>query len=302
MSNPYYREYSDFLADHFDCKMQKLAINAGFTCPNRDGTLGRGGCTYCNNHSFNPSYCSPTLSVTEQIDKGIEFFGRKYPSMRYLAYFQAYTPTHGALSRLIPLYDEALAHPLVDGLIIGTRPDCMPAPLLDYLASRSEFVMVEYGAETACDATLSAINRCHSWTHTVDAVNRTHSAGIPTGLHLIMGLPGEDLDTMLSTIDAVNTLPVDVVKIHQLQLLHGTTMARQAERGEVTIPRFSVEQYIDLCTRIITRLRPDIAIDRFLSQSPPTLLIYPRWGLKNYQFTHLLHNHLATKLQSPARP
>lgn len=293
MSNPYYRDYSDFLAGHFDCKMQKLAINAGFTCPNRDGTLGRGGCTYCNNHSFNPSYCSPTLSVSEQIERGIEFFGRKYPSMRYLAYFQAYTPTHGELSRLIPLYDEALAHPLVDGLIIGTRPDCMPATLLDYLASRREFIMIEYGAETACDTTLALINRCHSWADTVNAVNTTHRAGIPVGLHLIMGLPGEDTNTMLATIDAINTLPVDVVKIHQLQLLHGTVMARQVEQGEITIPRFSVDEYIDLCTRIIARLRPDIAIDRFLSQSPPSLLIYPRWGLKNYQFTHLLHNHLS---------
>lgn len=292
MSNPYYRDFSDFLSQYFDCKMQKLAINAGMTCPNRDGTVGRGGCTYCNNQSFNPQYCATNLSVTEQIEKGRKFFARKYPSMRYLAYFQAYTNTHGALSHLTGLYEEALAHPLVDGLIIGTRPDCMPPALLDYLSSRPQFIMVEYGAETACDTTLSLINRCHTWHHTVDAVRRTHDAGIPVGLHLIMGLPGEDTTTMLATIDAVNSLPVDVVKIHQLQLLRGTRMAMQAASGEISIPQFSVEEYVELCATIIARLRPGIAIERFVSQSPGELLISPRWGLKNYQFTSLLHNRL----------
>ena len=190
------------------------------------------------------------------------------------------------------LYEEALETPDVVGLIIGTRPDCMPQELIDRLAGLGKWVMVEYGAESACDRTLELVNRCHTWADTADAVRRTHEAGIPCGLHLIMGLPGEDLDVMLSTIDRVNELPVDTVKIHQLQLVRGTRMARDVESGLYDIPRFTAEEYVGLCVRILQRLRKDIAVERFVSQSPSELLIYPRWGLKNYQFTNLLHNRL----------
>lgn len=288
-----YRNFADFLAGQFPgVKMQKLAVNAGFTCPNRDGTRGRGGCTYCNNQSFNPGYCAPSLSVTEQVEEGKRFFARKYPSMRYLAYFQAYTNTHSDdIDRLMGLYREALAVDGVDGVIIGTRPDCMPDELLHRL-KELPWVMVEYGAETSHNSTLDLINRCHTWEETVDAVNRTHRAGIPVGLHFIMGLPGETEEMMLATVDAINTLPVDTVKFHQLQLVKGTRMARDVEAGLYDIPRFTPESYIDLCVKIIRHLRPDIAIERFVSQSPADLLIYPRWGLKNYQFTDRLHNRL----------
>lgn len=288
-----YRNFSDFLAEQFPgVKMQKLAVNAGFTCPNRDGTRGRGGCTYCNNQSFNPGYCAPSLSVTEQVEEGKRFFARKYPSMRYLAYFQAYTNTHSDdIDRLMALYREALDVDGVEGVIIGTRPDCMPDELLRRL-KKLPWVMVEYGAETSHNSTLDLINRCHTWEETVDAVTRTHRAGIPVGLHFIMGLPGETEDMMLATIDAINTLPVDTVKFHQLQLVKGTRMARDVESGLYDIPRFTTESYISLCIKIIRCLRPDIAIERFVSQSPADLLLYPRWGLKNYQFTDLLHNRL----------
>lgn len=290
-----YRDFSDFLKEHFDVKVQKITVNAGFTCPNRDGTKGRGGCTYCNNQSFNPEYCRPALSVREQLERGKEFFARKYPQMKYLAYFQAYTNTHSDdIDRLMRLYEEALGTSDVVGLIIGTRPDCMPQELLDRLAGLGKWVMVEYGAESACDRTLELVNRCHTWADTADAVRRTHEAGIPCGLHLIMGLPGEDEDVMLSTIDRVNELPVDTVKIHQLQLVRGTRMARDVECGLYDIPRFTAEEYVGLCVRILQRLRKDIAVERFVSQSPSELLIYPRWGLKNYQFTNLL-NRLLTR-------
>lgn len=288
-----YRDFSDFLKEHFDVKVQKITVNAGFTCPNRDGTKGRGGCTYCNNQSFNPEYCRPALSVREQLERGKEFFARKYPQMKYLAYFQAYTNTHSDdIDRLMRLYEEALETSDVVGLIIGTRPDCMPQELLDRLAGLGKWVMVEYGAESACERTLEMVNRCHTWADTADAVRRTHEAGIPCGLHLIMGLPGEDDDVMLSTIDRVNELPVDTVKIHQLQLVRGTRMARDVESGLYDIPRFTTEEYVDLCVRLLRRLRKDIAVERFVSQSPSELLIYPRWGLKNYQFTNLLNNRL----------
>ena len=290
----YYRDFSDFLAELFPCKMQKIAVNAGFTCPNRDGTKGRGGCTYCNNQTFNPGYCAPALSVTEQLEEGKRFFGKKYPDMRYLAYFQAYTNTHGDIDRLMALYEEALAVDKVDGLIIGTRPDCMPDALLQRLAqlNQSHRVIVEYGAETSHNITLERINRCHTWEETVDAVMRTVGAGIPTGLHLIVGLPGEDEAMIMQTIDRISQLPIATVKLHQLQLVKGTRMAMDVEQGLYTVPQFTAEEYIDLCCKIVKRMAPTIAIERFVSQSPDALLISPRWGLKNYQFTNLLHNRL----------
>lgn len=192
------------------------------------------------------------------------------------------------------LFDEALRCEGVDGLIIGTRPDCMPPDLLHELTllSAERFVMVEYGAESAHDRTLQAINRCHTWADTVDAVIRTHDARLPVGLHLIMGLPGEARPDMLATVDAVNALPVDIVKIHQLQLIRGTVMALQAERGEAVPTLWSIDEYVDLCREITVRLRRDIAIERFVSQSPDSLLIAPRWGVKNYQFTAMLRKAL----------
>lgn len=289
----YYRDFSDFLAVHFDGKMQKLSVDAGFTCPNRDGTVGRGGCTYCNNVSFSPGYCRDRKGVTAQLEEGKRFFGRKYPSMRYLAYFQSYTSTHGSdIDRLMALYEEACGVEGVDGVIIGTRPDCMPDRLLARL-SRLPWVMVEYGAESACDETLARVNRCHTWADTADAVRRTHDAGLPVGLHLINGLPGEDEERILATVDEVNRLPVDVVKFHQLQLIRGTRMALDVEQGVYDIHRFTPESYAALCARLVRRLRPDIAVERFVSQSPPDLLIYPRWGLKNYQFTQLVNKILS---------
>lgn len=295
MGKPPYKDFAEFLHGHFSGKMQKLTVNTGLSCPNRDGTLGRGGCTYCNNQSFSPAYAMERVGVTEQLEKSKQFFARKYPTMRYLAYFQAYTNTHAELDRLRSMYEEALAVEGVEGLIIGTRPDCMPQPLLEYLAelNRRSWVMVEYGAETAHDSTLARVNRCHTWAATVDAVQRTHAAGLPVGVHLIMGLPGESRDDMLHTIHAINRLPVDVVKIHQLQLIRGTRMARDVAQGVYEVPRFTVEEYVDLCCAIVRALRPDIAIERFVSQSPAELLISPRWGLKNYQFTALVHKSLA---------
>ncbi len=286
-----YRDFSQFLAERFPCKMQKLAVNAGFTCPNRDGTKGRGGCTYCNNQTFNPGYCAPVLSVSEQLEEGKRFFGKKYPDMRYLAYFQAYTNTHGDIDRLMTMYSEALDVEKVDGLIIGTRPDCMPDELLERLSAlnRQKCVIVEYGVETSHDDTLIHINRCHTWADTVDAVIRTAQAGIHVGLHLIIGLPGEDEERILATVDRVSELPIDTVKLHQLQLVKGTRMAHDVEQGLYTVPQYSVDEYIELCCKIIARMNPKIAIERFVSQSPDNLLISPRWGLKNYEFTHRLN-------------
>lgn len=304
-----YRDYADYLAERFDGKMQKLTVNAGFSCPNRDGTIGHGGCIYCNNASFSPSIAGN--SVTQQLEQAKQFFTRKYPVMRYIAYFQSYTNTHGDPGHLISLYNEALAVEDVDALIIGTRPDCVSSTLLDALAeiNRLHRVIMEYGAESANDVTLQRVNRCHTWHDVVNAVEMTRQRGMDVGLHFILGLPGESYAMMMNTIDAINALKPETVKFHQLQIVKDTALARQLEKGDMVtvpfgtaaeyagnqIPQFTVEQYIGLCCDIINRLDPAIAIERFVSQSPADLLISPRWGLKNYQFTNLLHNALLRK-------
>ncbi len=289
-----YYDFSEFLGRHFPYKVQKISVNAGFTCPNRDGKKGVGGCTYCNNQTFNPDYCKPIKSVAEQLEEGKRFFSRKYPQMKYLAYFQAYTNTYAEISRLKALYEEALAVDDVVGLVIGTRPDCMPEELLDYLENLGErcFVLVEYGVESSKNDTLKLINRGHLWEDAVDAVNRTKSHGILCGIHLILGLPNEDISDILSTADAVSHLPIDTVKLHQMQLIKGTKLMSQVVNGEVRVMQWSAEEYIDVCLAFLRRLSPRIAVERFVSQSPEHLLVSPRWGLKNYEFTNLLMNKI----------
>lgn len=294
--NPYYTDYSEYLARKYPgIKVQKISLNVGLSCPNRDGTLGVGGCTYCNNHTFNPEYCHKTDSISEQLDEGKKFFARKYPQMKYLAYFQAYTNTYGEQSRLMSMYHEAIEVEDVVGLIIGTRPDCISDSLLAELAeiNKTTPVIIEYGAESSHDRTLETVNRHHSWNQVVDAVERTAAVGISCGLHLIAGLPGETDDDILVTIDRASALPIDTLKIHQLQIIKGTILARQIERGEVAVRTFDVDEYIDLCIRMIQRIPRRIAIERFVSQSPAELLISPKWGLKNYEFTNRLLSRLA---------
>lgn len=298
--NPWYREYSDFLAEHFDGKVQKLSVDASFTCPNRDGSIGTGGCTYCNNLSFSPMGDKRRLSVAEQISRGKAFFARKYSSMRYVAYFQSYTSTYGNVDRLMALYAEAAAQPGVEGLVIGTRPDCMPDALLCRLRELNTKIFIEFGAESSHDATLRRVNRGHSWSQVVDATERTAAAGFPVGLHFILGLPGETISMMVDTVRAASQLPISTIKFHQLQILRGTAMARQYEAGELTdILHFTPESYAELCADIVAELRSDIAIDRFVASAPADMLIAPRWGMKNYQFTALLHRVLASRAQRP---
>ena len=289
-----YNDFGDFLKKHFSGKVQKISINAGLTCPNRDGSKGIGGCTYCNNNTFNPAYCKPTKSVAEQLQEGKAFFARKYPTMKYLAYFQAYTNTYGEIEHLKELYEEALAVDDVVGIIIGTRPDCIPNELLNYLAqlAQNRFVFIEYGAETANNTTLATINRGHTWQDTADAVHRTTAHGLECGLHLILGLPGEKEDDILNTIKEASTLPITTLKQHQLQLIRGTKLAAQVQSGELSIIKFTPQAYIELCGEIIKHTRQDIYIARFVSQSPADLLISPKWGLKNNEFTNLLNNYL----------
>lgn len=286
-SRPLYADMGSYLAARFPYKVQKISLHAGFSCPNRDGTKGRGGCTYCNNQTFSPDYCHTGRGITEQLDEGIAFFARKYPDMKYLAYFQAYTNTYGATPYLAACYEEALAHDGVVGLIIGTRPDCMPPDLLAYLSdlARDRYLMVEYGIESTCDETLARVNRGHDYASAVDAVRRTAEAGIPVGAHMILGLPGESRETILSHAGRLSALPLTMVKLHQLQLIRGTRLAQEYEQGVADIYPYTVTEYVDLAIDFIERLRPDIVVERFVSQSPDALLIAPRWGLKNHEFT-----------------
>lgn len=292
-----YREFGDFLRERFPFKAQKIAINAGFTCPNRDGSKGRGGCTYCNNQTFNPGYCQTDKSVADQLAEGVRFFSRKYPEMRYLAYFQAYTSTYGEQERLERLYEEALSYPGVVGLVIGTRPDCMPDRLLDYLARLSEqvLVLVEYGVESTLDRTLRRINRGHDFAEAEKAIRRTAARGIAVGAHLILGLPGESRDEILGHADRLSDLPLTTLKLHQLQLIRHTRMALEFERQPEDFHLFTVDEYIDLAIDFIERLDPAIALERFVSQSPKELLIAPDWGLKNYEFTARVNRRLAER-------
>lgn len=285
MDTFYYNEFGTYLRGIFGCKVQKITIDAGFTCPNRDGKVGRGGCTYCNNQTFNPAYCHRHLPVREQMTEGISFFAHKYPTMRYLAYFQAYTNTYDSLDKLKERYEEALEVDGCVGIVIGTRPDCMPEELLDYLQELSQrtFVLVEYGIESTDDATLLRINRGHDYACAADAVKRTAARGIPVGAHIILGLPGEDRDALMHQASILSQLPITTLKLHQLQLIRGTRMAKEYEESPDDFSLFALDDYIETVIDYIERLRPDIVLERFASQSPKDLLIAPDWGVKNHE-------------------
>lgn len=287
-----YNDFGTWIRQRFPFRVQKIAVDAGFTCPNRDGRLSTGGCVYCDNRTFNPSYCNPLKSVTEQLEEGKRFFRRKYPDMKYLAYFQAFTNTYAPVSKLRKLYEEALCVPDVVGLVIGTRPDCVSDELLDYLKelNRRTFLLVEYGVETANDATLRLINRGHDFACARQAVERTHQRGILTGAHVILGLPGEDAAESLRQAPIISSLPIDILKIHQLQIVKDTRLAALYEEKPFHV--YTVEEYLDLIARYISLLRNDLILERFVSQCPPEKLIAPRWGLKNHEFTDLLRNKL----------
>ncbi|MDE5711950.1 MAG: TIGR01212 family radical SAM protein [Bacteroides sp.] len=289
-----YNEFPLFLKRYFPYKVQKISLNAGFTCPNRDGSKGYGGCTYCNNQTFNPDYCRTEKSIAQQLEEGKSFFAHKYPEMKYLAYFQAYTNTYGELEELKRKYEEALAVNEVVGLVIGTRPDCMPDDLLRYLegVNKHTFLLVEYGIESTDDETLRRIHRGHTFQATVDAVERTAACGILTGGHVILGLPGETPESIVEQADILSRLPLTALKMHQLQLIRGTRMASEYQQHPEDFHLFDVEEYIALVIDYIEHLRPDLVLERFVSQSPKELLIAPDWGLKNYEFNHRVQKRM----------
>jgi radical SAM protein (TIGR01212 family) len=265
--------------------MQKVVVDAGFTCPNRDGSKGIGGCTYCNNDAFNPSYCNPVESVSSQIARGIMFHHVRYRrAVMYLVYFQPYSNTYAPLARLKEIFGEALGHPGVTGLVIGTRPDCMDDEKLDYLAGLSEhsYIQVEYGVESCNDKTLSRINRQHGFSESVEMIVKTKSRGIKTGAHFIFGLPGETQEDMMASAAQISMLPLDSVKFHQLQIVKGTRMETEYLENQADFHQFSLEGYVKFMVAFLERLNPAVVIERFSGEVPPRHLHHSAWGLIRY--------------------
>ncbi len=294
-----YNSYAAYFKRLFGSRVQKVAVNAGFTCPNRDGSISTGGCTFCNNSAFTPSYCHPTKSVAEQINEGIEFHRRRYRTAnRYLAYFQSFSNTYAPLEQLKELYGQALANPLVAGIVVGTRPDCVDEQKLDYFANlaKSHYVALEYGIESCDDAVLAAVNRGHDFATAQRAVEMTAERGIHCGAHFILGLPGQSDEELIAQTDKINALPLTTVKFHQLQVFRGTTMAEQYDADPDSFRFWTVEEYIELFSEILARLRPDIVVERFASEAPPRYHYGRNWGLvRNETLWAMLEKRLLQK-------
>ncbi len=286
----------DYFKERFGGRIQKVSVNAGFTCPNRDGKTGRGGCTYCNNNAFSPSYCLPEKPVRMQIGEGIEFHKKRYRrSNGYLAYFQSYTNTYAGAGYLRRIYREALSVPGVRGLVIGTRPDCVDDDILGLIAdiARDNYVIVEYGIESCYDRTLKEINRGHDFETSVEAIRRTAEMGIRTGGHIIFGLPGESRGDMLASAGILSALPLNNIKFHQLQIVKGTVMAARHKESPGDFNLFSLDDYLGFLVEFIERLNPSFVVERFAGEVPPAFIDGGvRWGLRYDRILSLFEEKL----------
>ena len=290
-----YNDFTSFIKNKFGFRVQKVCIDAGFTCPNKDGTKGQGGCTYCNNNTFNPDYCKPIKPIKVQINEGIEFFSSKYKAQKYLAYFQAYTNTYAPLKDLIKIYEQALDHKDIIGLVIATRPDCIKDDVLEYLeqlVKRGYFIKLEFGLESTNNQTLKTINRCQTHEDAIDAFMRADGRGLHLGGHLILGLPGESCEDMLEHARKVSELPLNTLKIHHLQIVKHTMMAFQYKKTPEMFTFLDLDDYINLVVDFVELLNPNIIIERFFSESPSKMLIYPKYGLKNFEVKHSVESRL----------
>ena len=291
-----YNSFVGYFKRKYGERLQKIVLDAGFTCPNRDGKVGRGGCTYCDNAAFHPSYSTAGKSLHQQMDEGIEFHKVRYRTTEhYLAYFQSFSNTYAPLERLKALYEEALSHPDVVGIVIGTRPDCVDEEKLDYIAelAQKHVVIVEYGIESCYDRTLGRINRGHDFETARRAVEMTAQRGIDVGAHFILGLPGETKQMMLDSCALINALPIRSVKFHQLQIVKGTRMEKEYAECPEDFERFSLDEYLDFFTDMLERLRPDLFIERFVGEVPPRFVNETPWGLiRNVELLRLLEKRL----------
>ncbi|WP_338356222.1 TIGR01212 family radical SAM protein [Yeosuana marina] len=298
MTGKRYLDYSSFIKSTFGERVQKISIDIGFSCPNRDGSKGFGGCTYCNNNSFNPDYCVSTKSITEQLEEGIRRFSEKYKTQYYFAYFQAYTNTYSDLEALKTMYEEALRVPKVIGLVIGTRPDCISEEIIEYLSelSKNYYISLEFGVESTLNSTLKKVNRCHTFEDTKAAYKLCKNKGFHLGAHLILGLPGETKDELLHHAIEISKLPIDTLKLHHLQIVKQSVMASQFKKHPEHFNLFTSEAYIEFIAEFIGLLRPDIIIERFISEAPLDLLIAPNWnGLKNFEVVAKIDQELSKR-------
>jgi len=291
-----FNSYAEYFKKEFGGRVQKLAIDAGFTCPNRDGSKGFGGCIYCDNDAFNPSYCHPEKSIKKQIGEGIEFHANRYRrASQYLAYFQPYSNTYATLAELKTLYQQALAFPEILGLVIGTRPDCIDEEKLEYFAELSEkyYIMLEYGLESCYNRTLQRINRGHTFEDSVRALELTSQYKVKSGVHMIFGLPGESREEMIQEAGILSALPIDTIKFHQLQIVRNTRMAMEFRERPDEFVQFSLEEYIEFIIDFTERLNPSFVIERFAGEVPPRFLEGPGWGLiRNDQILHRIEKRM----------
>lgn len=312
-----YNSFVGYFKRKYGERLQKIVLDAGFTCPNRDGKVGRGGCTYCDNAAFHPSYSTSGKSLHQQLDEGIEFHKVRYRTTEhYLAYFQSFSNTYAPLDRLKALYEEALGHPQVVGIVIGTRPDCVDEQKLDYLADlasgkvldgwtrslsgepdrKAPVVIVEYGIESCYDVTLARINRGHDFETARRAVQMTAERGLDVGVHFILGLPGETRQMMLDSCSIINDLPVRSVKFHQLQIVKGTRMEKEYAECPADFVRFTLDEYLDFFVDMLERLRPDLFIERFVGEVPPRFVNETPWGLiRNVELLRMLEKRLSER-------
>jgi len=277
-----YNDYPTYIKGVFGNRIQKISVDVGFTCPNRDGSKGVGGCIYCDNKTFKPGYCEPKAPIKEQILNGIKFFEKKYPDMQYMAYFQSYTNTYAPVDKLKQLYLQALENTKVKGLIIGTRPDCINLDILEMLKEINENipVTIEFGVESTLDETLKEINRCHTWKESKEAILLCEKYGIDVGVHLILGLPGESYKDMVNHASRISLLPIKTIKLHQLQVIKNTKLAKAYKENPNYVKLFSFEDYLDLVILFLEHLSPHIIVERFVSTSPIEKLIAPYWNRK----------------------
>jgi len=290
-----FNSYSEYFKMEFGGRIQKLSLDAGFTCPNRDGTKGRGGCSFCNNNAFNPSYCQPVKSITQQIEEGIEFHKNRYPRTRgYLAYFQAYSNTYDSVDVLRSRYAEALGRPEVVGLVIGTRPDAVNEEILDYIASLTGdyYVIVEYGLESCYDSTLERVNRGHSFEDSLRAIDMTALRGIRQGAHFIIGLPGESDADILAQARIISGLPIQNVKFHQLQIVKNTIMATEFESDPGAFHLYELEDYLELMLQMIEQLNPAFVVERIAGEVNPGYQLNKTWGIRYDQVLRKFENLL----------
>lgn len=291
-----FNSYSGYFKSLFGERVQKVTIDAGFTCPNRDGSISTGGCTFCLNDAFSPSYCHAQKSITDQINEGIGFHANRYArAQKYLAYFQSFSNTYKPLEELREIYSEALSHPDVVGLVVGTRPDCIDEQKLDYFMelSKQKYVIVEYGIESVYDHILEAVNRGHDFATARRAVEMTAARGIHCGAHFILGFPGESRDMILKSADLINALPLKTIKFHQLQIFKGTAMALDFQTNPSKYTFYEVDEYIDLFIDLLERLRPDLIIERFAGEAPPQFHLGKTWGkIRNETLVQMLEKRL----------